>query len=142
MRGFTWLEEPQLDVPIPAGAGLWCVRDAICQLIGWPPGSEDHGLFIQLPGTQNIRRLATHLGLTMIDRDNAAELTPEVLAHPGAVEYVLEIPGVPDSDALSHMIYVPDLREVLNQGLTPEYDEYEPSLASVLVDMTHPPSAR
>ena len=141
MRGFTWLEEPPLDAPIPADAELWCVRDAICQLMGWPPGSEDHDAFIPLVGTQNMHRLATHLGITMFDRDDAAELTPEDLAHPGAVEYVLEMPGVPDSDPLAHMIYLPDLRELAHQGLPPVYDEYEPSLSCLLVDMTQPPSA-
>lgn len=63
MRGFTWLEEPPLEASIPAGADipvgaeLWCVRDAICQLMGWPPDSEDHGAFIPLVGKQNMRRL-------------------------------------------------------------------------------------
>jgi hypothetical protein len=139
MRGFTWLEEPPWDGPIPAGAEQWCVRDAICQLMGWPTDSEDYGAFIPLIGTENMRRLADHLGLTMFDSDNAAELTPDVLAHPGAVEYDLEVPGLADSDALAHMIYVPDLRGLDLPQLPPEYDEYNPSLSGFLVDMTQPP---
>lgn len=86
-----------------------------------------------------MRRLAAHLGLTVFDGDNAAELTPEVLAHPGAVNYVLEMPGIPDSDPLAHMICLPDLRELAHQGLPPEYDEYQPSIACLVVDMTQPP---
>lgn len=86
MDGFTWLEETPLEAPIPASAELWCVRNAICQLMGWPPGSEDHGAFIRPVGTQNILRLAAHLGLTVFDRDNATELTDQALAHPGTAD--------------------------------------------------------
>jgi hypothetical protein len=142
MLGFTGQEEPPLDASIPTGAELWCVRDAICQLMGWPPGSEDYDAFIPLIGTQNMRRLAAHLGLTMFDSDNATELTDEVLAHPGVVEYDLEVPGVPDGDALAHMIYVPDLRGLGVPQLPPEYDQCNPQLSGFLVDMTQPPSAR
>jgi hypothetical protein len=142
MRGFTWLEQPPPVGAIPAGAELWCVRDAICQLMGWQPGSEDHGAFIQLVGRQNIHRLAAHLGLTVFDGDNAAEFTYEVLAHPGAVIYAFEVPGVPDSDPLAHMIYFPDLREIAHRGLPSEYDEYQPEIACLLVDLARPPGAR
>jgi hypothetical protein len=68
MHGFIWLPEPAPppDVLVLADAELWCVRDAICQLVGWLPGSEDYCAFIELPGKQNI--ILTLAGLVAATR--------------------------------------------------------------------------
>ena len=59
---------------------------------------------------------------------------------PGAAEYFIEVPDVPDSDPLKHMIYAPHVGwEITRGGLPPEYDEYRPRLLRFLVDMTQPP---
>ena len=139
MSGFTWLTDatPQLGVLTPSDEDLWCVRDAICQLMRWAPGSDDYRAFIRLPGKQDTYRLATHLGLALFDYDNQSQIAAEHATHPGVMLYELDVPGAPSSNPVAHMIYEPDLRRL--RGIPPQYDEYRPKLVLVLVDMNQSP---
>jgi len=62
---------------------------------------------------------------------------PDYWEHPGAVQYELDVPGVPESEPLAHMIYEPDLQN--QQGLPPQYDEYSPVPHLIVVDTSQPP---
>jgi hypothetical protein len=137
MRGFTWTTESSLDIPAPPGGDLWCLRDTFCQLMEWPPGSEDWRAFIQAPGSQDVYRLIDHLGLTLFEC-HQPELA-EHLAHPGVLVYLLTVPGMLSSRPMAHMVYEPDLRSC--RGIPPQYAENRPQLIQVIVDTRRQPGS-
>ncbi len=66
MEGFAWSGAdgpPHNTLP---GNG-WCLRDAICTLFGWPPGSPDWAAFQEYPSWGDTHRLIAHLGLVAFD---------------------------------------------------------------------------
>ena len=133
----------------------WCVRDAICQLFDWEPGSKEWPRFIEAPDGPDTPRLAEHLGLTEFQvPQNWYELLSS-LAHPAVAIFDFH------AHQKSHMVYVHDLRWLLHHW--PTYDGLparpgnrplwcygwplgrehmvrEPVLGAVLIDERQPPS--
>ena len=138
MRGFKWTEEPgQPDVPVAPGGDLWCVRDAFCQLMGWPLHSEDWQAFIPGPQGGDTYRLAQHLGLEYFDpQQHLAEIIARQ-DHPGVMLYALQIPRPTGPQPMGHTIYAPHLRNW--PGIPWEYAAYSPELFSVFIDTRQRP---
>ena len=140
MRGFAWTK-PVLgpSVPVVPGGDLWCVRDAFCELMGWPPESEDWQAFIPAPEGADTLRLIDHLGLEHVDPRSGQSGTAVRLAHPGILFYGLTIPSTVGTQFLSHAVYEPDLRNY--RDIPPEYASYEPVLFDAIIDAHKPPRA-
>jgi hypothetical protein len=136
MRGFLFVTPLPLPPGLPPGATMWCARDAFCELMGWPPDSEDHRAFIENARVQDLSRLAAHLGLMVFDRDNQSEITAARLAHPGIVVYDLAALSTPEG-GMSHLIYEPNMWN--HKGLPSEYDEYQPKKVFYYVDTSQSP---
>jgi len=115
MAGFEWSETPPY-VPTVSGDNGWCVRDAVCQLFGWPPGSENWSAFIEGPQGEDTTRLADHLGLTLFDltAPGAYDELSHRAAHPGVALF-----GFDEVD-ISHVVCVPDVRWLLRYWPTPD----------------------
>ena len=63
MEDFEW--SPTVPyIRTVAGEDGWCMRDAVCRLLGWEPGSGEWLRFIEGPQGRDVPRLAEHLGLT------------------------------------------------------------------------------
>lgn len=111
MAEFEWSPAP---VYIPAGAGEdgWCMRDSVCQLFGWEPGSENWSRFVEGPNGIDTPRLAEHVGLACL----------EILEDWNTLITRLDHPGVAIFDFYayqkSHAIYVEDLRWLLHHWPT------------------------
>ena len=156
MAGFEW-SATEAYVSHDGGDG-WCLRDAICQLFGWEPSSEEYSRFIEAPTGPDTTRLAEYLGLTAFNIDNPEDWNQLIqrYAHPGLAVFVF-----PEYDR-SHTIYVPDVQWLLhhwpkNDGapaepedhplwsygwpLGAEYMERGPELAAVFVDERQAPHA-
>ena len=152
MGGFEW-SDTQPYVPTVPGDNGWCVRDAVCQLFGWPPGSENWSAFIEGPHGEDTAQLAAHLGLTLFDlcaRGTYDELSHRA-AHPGVALFGFDKVG------MSHAVYVPDVRWLLRYWPTPdgrpnpqpprttgwplgpEHMAHGPVLFAVLIDEREPP---
>ncbi len=89
MAGFTW-SPPAPQLRLVPGDG-WCVRDALCQLFGWPIDSEEGLRFVENPEGADLYRLIEHLGLEWYDpahQPHEEELATR-LDHPGIVLYGL-----------------------------------------------------
>ena len=102
MVGFDWSDTPAY-VPMEAGEDGWCTRDAICQLFGWSPGSEEAKRFIEGPQGQDTPRLAEHLGLACFQVPQDWNELIQRLDHPGVAVFDFH------ADQMSHSVYVPDL---------------------------------
>ena len=113
MVGFDWHKTPGF-VPTEEGEDGWCMRDAICQLFGWEPDSENGRLFIEGPQGQDTPRLAEHLGLTEFQVPQDWNELIRRLAHPGAAIFDFH------AYRKSHVVYVHDLRWLLHHW--PEID--------------------
>ena len=115
MAGFEWSETPPYVPTVPGDNG-WCVRDVVCQLFGWPPGSENWSAFIEGPQGEDTARLADHLGLTLLDltAPGAYDEPSHHPAHPGVALFGLDKVG------MSHVAYVADARWLLRYWPTPD----------------------
>lgn len=140
MQGFVWSERPPLpQIPRPPGGDLWCIRDAFCALMGWPPESEDWSAFIEAPDGPDMYRLIEHLGLEWFDPEYYPHL-PEInarLDHPGILLYDLFIPTPAGIRPIGHTMYEPHLRKP--RWLPRRYAPYRPGLVNVIVDTRQSP---
>jgi hypothetical protein len=155
MAGFEWSPAPRFVSAEPGEDG-WCMRDAICQLFGWKPGSEEWLRFIEGPQGTDTPRLAEHLRLTLFSIDVPQDFNEliRLLDHPGVAVFVFY------DFKMSHVVFVPDLRWLLHhwptiEGLParpadrplwsygwplgPEHMSRRPVLGAVLVDEREPP---
>ena len=89
MVGFEWSETPPYVPTVPGDNG-WCVRDAVCQLFGWPPGSENWSAFMEGVQGEDTPRLAEHLGLACFQIPQDWNELIQRLAHPGVVALPLK----------------------------------------------------
>jgi hypothetical protein len=111
MAGFEWSPTPGC-VPMEAGEDGWCMRDAICQLLGWTSGSENWWQFIEGPKGKDTPRLAEHLGLKEFQVPRDWNDLIRNLAHPGVVIFDFH------AYQMSHVVYVHDLRWLLHHWPT------------------------
>lgn len=155
MNGFEW--SPSVPcVAMGLGEDGWCLRDAICELFRWEPGSPDWSRFIEGPQGQDVPRLAKHLGLTTFEiPQNWNDLIART-AHPGIA--VFDFPAYHKS----HALYVYNVAALIHHWpiaegppatarerwlfwygwpLTREYLVRGPELGAVLIDERHPPRA-
>ena len=140
MAGFVWTPRPEL--PDPPTGDLWCLRDSICALFGWPEGSDERKTFIKAPHPNDVQPLFEHLGLVI--RDVGIELHVRDLAgllnHPGILMF--QFAYIP----IGHAVYLGDLRELAwhhatgyRQLLAPGHLAAGPELFWVVVDSRQPP---
>jgi hypothetical protein len=153
VAGFEWSPTPGF-VPTEPGEDGWCMRDAICQLFGWRPGSENWRLFVEAPQPQDTPRLAEHLGLACFQVPPDFNELIGRLAHPGVAIFDF------DHYKISHSVYVHDLRWLLHHWPTidglpakpadrplwsygwplgPEHMSRRPVLGAVFIDEREPP---
>lgn len=66
MVGFNWSSTPSQALTIPGDDG-WCVRNAVCRLLGWQRDLEEGRAFIKWPEWTDVIKLAMHLGLTVFE---------------------------------------------------------------------------
>ena len=87
VQGFKWSPAPGF-VPTVPGEDGWCMRDAVCQLFGWRPGSEEWLRFIEAPTGRDLIRLARHLGLTVFEvgAPGSWDELSHHAAHPGVAD--------------------------------------------------------
>jgi hypothetical protein len=111
MAGFQWSPTPGY-VPAETGEDGWCMRDAVCQLFDWPPGSENWSQFVENPQGADTLRLADHLGLTCLQVPQDWNELIARLDHPGVAIFDFHI------YQKSHAIYVNDLRWLLHHWPT------------------------
>jgi hypothetical protein len=143
MSRFTWSPITSQLRPLP-GDG-WCVRDAFCQLLGWPVGSLEWTRFVEDPGGPDLYRLIDHLGLEWFDPaapQHQAALADR-LDHPGIFLYGLTYPDPLAASGVGHrghVTYQPHLRRP--QPLPLRYQAFQPDLVNVIVDTRQPPRPR
>lgn len=107
MAGFEWSPTtPYLATE--EGEDGWCMRDAVCQLFGWRPGSENWRRFIEGPQGKDAPRLAEHVGLTEFQVPQDWNELIRRLAHPGVAVFDFH------AYQKSHVVYVHDLRRLLH----------------------------
>jgi hypothetical protein len=136
MDGFAWTKQSvSLNIPIVPGGNLWCVRDTIGQLLGWPPGSENWYAFVKAPSSTDFYRLIDHLGLSWFDC-HEPQLANHLM-HPGILVYFLNVPGMPPDRPMAHTVFEPDLQNC--NGIPYNYASYSPELFGVIVDMRQSP---
>jgi hypothetical protein len=111
MAGFEWSPTP-VFMPAEAGEDGWCMRDAVCQLFGWQPGSENWYQFVEGPQGEDTARLAEHAGLTFLQVPQDWNELVARLDHPGAAIFDFHI------YQKSHAVYVEDLRWLLHHWPT------------------------
>jgi hypothetical protein len=63
MVGFEWSPRMGQAPVFGTGEDGWCVRDAICELLGWEPGSDEWLRFEESVAGPDIPRLFNHLEL-------------------------------------------------------------------------------
>lgn len=115
MAGFGWSPIAPY-VAMEVGEDGWCVRNAVCKLLGWERDSEEWGRFVEGPKGMDLIRLAIHLGLTVFEVGApgvGTELSHRA-AHPGAALFAFPKSG------RSHTEYVPDVRWLLRYWPTPD----------------------
>ena len=135
MAGFEWTPRTIDPASRALPGDLWCVRDAICALMQWPPGSEEWFRFIEAPdGPSDMGRLLDHLGLVAYD--------PEYPAHVAALAQAGDHPGIScykfHRMRMEHCMYQPHLRHFL--PLPPQYTAADPNpeLFQIIVDQGQP----
>lgn len=115
MTGFEWSPTGSAPVQLPEpGSDGWCVRDAVCELFGWPPGSEEWYRFIEFPNGRDIERMCTHLGLEMFTVTDPVEWNKLIkkLDHPGLASFVFPSVGA------AHIVYVHHIHALLHHWPT------------------------
>ena len=127
MAGFEWTHRNVLPSRPPLG-DLWCLRDAVCELFRWPPGSAEWSRFVEAPEPHDVGRLFQHLGLQGYDpeyRPHALELATR-LDHPGIAFYRLH------SIKMEHAVFEGHIRHL--RGLPQEYARLNPEFFHLVVD--------
>src|SRR5207248_1264843 len=79
---------------------------SVCQLLGWPPGSDEWSRFIEAPHPDDMLPLYQHLGLLVCDvgiEQHVRELAA-LLDHPGIASFILP------SIKIGHAVYLGHLR--------------------------------
>ena len=112
---FEWTNYPH-PTQVSDGGDGYCVRDAVCQLLGWPVGSPEWKWFRESPAPGDDKRLYDHLGLTIYDiaiPEHWNELITKT-ANPGIASFAL-----PRIHA-GHAVYVPRVFDVLVRWHRPE----------------------
>lgn len=99
MDGFEWSSSVPY-VPVEPGENGWCLRDAVCELFGWRPGSPEWFRFIEGPQGRDTPRLARHLGLTVFEIPPDWNDLLKRTAHPGIALFVFP------AYRMSHAVYV------------------------------------
>lgn len=107
MVGFDWSPTPRY-LPMKPGEDGWCMRDAICELSGWEPGSEEWYLFVEGPQGPDTPRLAEHLDLACFQVPQDWKALIGRLTHPGAA--IFDFPAYQKS----HVVYVHDLQWLMH----------------------------
>lgn len=152
MDGFEWTERPEPLTPDDGNDG-YCLRDAVCQLYGWGPGSADREAFIREPAGGDSARFFEHLGLSFFDFADWEQWKQlhQRLDHPGIALF-----GFP-SVKLSHVVFVSWVEMVLHhwqrdgQPITVdrpvfgwplgiEHLEHDPQLWGIVVHESRPGS--
>jgi hypothetical protein len=129
MVGFVWSDR---EIPPRRGPGdFWCVRDAFSELMGWAPGSDEWGQFIEAPLPGDMDRLTDHLGLAWCDPDRQPEIFDTFLDHPGISVYAFH------THRMSHVMYQPHLRQL--RRLPPQYTGVPAELFRIIVDLRQAP---
>ncbi len=130
MHGFVW-RHPGGRHPVGLPGDSWCVRDSICQLFHWSPGSWEWQQFRELPHPEDLSYLEQHLGLIHVSSSEPAEMEwfARNNAHPGVVIWRLNTPG----GVVGHATYAEDLRRV--SKLPAAYDAFQPVADGYLVDV-------
>jgi hypothetical protein len=136
MLGFAWTPTTITAAMRALPGDLWCVRDALCALMKWQPGSDEWNCFIEAPnGPANMQRLIDHLGLVSFDPDfpGHASLLQRAPDHPGVASYKLH------QVRMEHLQYQPHLRHFV--PLPSEYllADSEPELFQIIVDLRQDP---
>jgi hypothetical protein len=133
MAGFVWTPRQISPEHRRVPGDLWCLRDAFCELFGWPEGSDDWRAFIEAPQADDVPRLIEFLGLKEYDPEYPldARFLSALLDHPGIAFY--EIPSL----NIGHCIFEPHLRYM--RGLDAAYRAYQPELFRVVPDSNQPP---
>lgn len=96
----------------------WCVRNAVCELMGWGLGSPEFLAFHEELSRDDADRLFDHLGLVRFefdgdDREGALEAYKSSFDHPGLAMW-----ACPAAE-MSHCTYQPHLQH--GQRLGPEH---------------------
>lgn len=107
MEGFEWSPTAPYVSTVEGGDG-WCLRDAVCRLLGWEPGSVDWLRFIEGPHGKDTSRLAGHLGLAEFQVPQDWNDLIGRLDHPGMAVFGFHV------YQKSHAVYVHDLRWLLH----------------------------
>jgi hypothetical protein len=131
MAGFTWSETFISPVMRALPGDLWCVRDAFSELMGWPPGTDEWGRFIEAPAPGEMLRLIDHLGLAWCDPDRQPEIFATFLDHPGISVYAFH------THQMSHVLYQPHLRHL--RSLPPQFSGIPAELFQTIADLRQLP---
>lgn len=155
MDGFEWSPTPPYSAT-EVGEDGWCLRDAVCQLLNWPPGSSNWSKFIESPRGSDTPRIAAHLNLACLTIPCDWNALIGLLDHSGLAIFDFH------AYQKSHVVFVPDLRWLLHHWPTPdgkptspterhlirfgwplgpEYMMRDPILGAVLLDQHQPPSS-
>lgn len=152
MEGFEWAPAPPVVVPTPGGDG-WCVRDAVCEMFGWQPGSAEWGRFVESPSGADVPRPCAHLGLELFVVSVPVQWNELItkLDHPGIA--IFAFPSV----RISHAVYVHHVHALLHHWPAPGrvrndlpfagwplgygHLRYGPVLDTVIVDTRRPQGA-
>ena len=135
MRGFSWSAALVGPISRPDQGDLWCVRDSVCALMGWAPGSAEWMSFVEGPIAPDLDRLTEHLGLVWFDPEFEPhrQALDESLDHPGISVYALH------SIRMSHYMYQPHIRNL--RELPHQYLGFDPELFRLVVDTRQAPHA-
>jgi len=115
---------------------LWCVRDSVSELMGWPPGSLEWLRFIEAPdGPGDMERLLAHLGLVSYDPEYPGHVEPlrKALDHPGIACYKFH------RMRMEHCMYQPHLRHFIPLPAQYLSADPNPKLFQVIVDLRQAP---
>lgn len=136
MAGFEWTPRKIDPAQAALPGDLWCVRDSVCALMGWPPASAEWHRFIEAPdGPADMERLLEHLNLVAYDPEypDHAKSLAEALDHPGIACYKLHRIG------MEHCMYQPHLRHFVSLPVQYLDTDPNPELFQIIVEVRQPP---
>ena len=112
MEGFEWSPSAPY-IAIEPGENGWCLRDAVCKLFGWRPGSSEWFRFVEGPQGRDTPRLAAHLGLMNFEFPQDWNDLIKRTAHPGIAVFDFHV------YRKSHAIYVYDVQALIHHWPRP-----------------------